>query len=198
MTIRTALDRTRRHALAIAASCGLVAASGALVLATAGGASAAPLPAPVFHPQTFYIQINTNGHGFGQANGPVRGDFAYAATSATNSVLAFRDGSVDVTHTNGGGNLNLNPRTCFGFEFEQGAWWLHGLAGDDAFAVGNGHYDAWTWAWGTRERNGRCGPPVSTVTIVWAWGHAANPRLVRTPPPAPKPVPTKTSLTAAA
>jgi hypothetical protein len=172
----------RRFALPAITVAGLAAGG----LALAGPASAAPLPA--LHPQTFFIEIGTSGHGFATAHGPVAGEFAYQGTSATTAVLANEQGAVDVTHTNGGGNVNLDPRSCTGFVFQQGAWWLRGISGRDAHAVGFGHFDAWTWVQAPRVR-GRCDAGrARTETIVWAWGQSANPRIIIVRPPAPKPV----------
>lgn len=166
---------SRFRALAILPALGALAGL-ALV---AGPASAAPLH---FAPETFTIQFANSPVGHGFATGPVRGGFTDHSASSTDDVFTFGlgfgpfGGKVNVEHS-AVEPPRLNPRSCTGFAYETGSWRMNGLTGDDADALGFGHFAAWEFASAPRERYGHgCDLRRERLTVyVSASGEAANP-----------------------
>ena len=142
--------RTRHRILAALTAPALLAAGLATMGLTAAGAQAAPLQ---LRPESFTITIDNNAQ-FGQASGPVRGFFRDESVSATDEVLVFAGGTVNLDHT-AVRQPRLNRFTCTGFLTENGRWEMNGLSGRDRNAFGFGRFTIFESVSAPRDR-GRC------------------------------------------
>jgi hypothetical protein len=144
----------RRLAVALGSTIAVLGLGLGTLALSAGGASAAPLPAGL-HPETFTINIFDN-YQAGQAAGPLRGYFRDVSITPTDDVFKFggAKGSVNVHHT-AVPNPAVNPRSCTGFAVHHGVFELNGVSGRYRHAEGFGRFTAYEWVQEARE-HGHC------------------------------------------